>query len=266
MRLPIIMLSGPAGSGKDTVADFLVKNHGAVKIAQADPMKRLAARLFGFSEETLWGPSGRRNDCMSPQVTKYEELQKIMLPWVDEVLPWLNSEDQESAVQKLHYWYEHFFNGDPTTARRVLQTLGTEWGRAFSKNMWIDLALRNARALLEGGCAHSRTEGVVDSVYPAPAYRLAVITDGRFRNEILAVRAAGGATVKIVSPGPRLSGTAGAHVSETEQDSMPHNWFDVVLTNYKAAGLGTLQDNVAELLHEIGSNPREVPRRGRTSP
>jgi hypothetical protein len=55
MRTPIVMLTGPAGSGKDTVASFLVKNHGAVAIAQADPMKRLAMQLFEFPEETLWG-------------------------------------------------------------------------------------------------------------------------------------------------------------------------------------------------------------------
>jgi hypothetical protein len=87
VRVPIIMLSGQAGSGKDTVAHFLVKNHGAVSIAQADPMKRLAMKLFGFSEETLWGPSERRND--EPQRLLLPELDtpRYARSWVDEVLP-----------------------------------------------------------------------------------------------------------------------------------------------------------------------------------
>jgi len=57
----IIGLCGLAGSGKDTAADFLVEDHGFVKVALADPIKRACAEWFGWNEDDLWGPSYRRN-------------------------------------------------------------------------------------------------------------------------------------------------------------------------------------------------------------
>lgn len=57
----IIALSGKAGSGKDTVANELVKTKGFVKIAFADPIKRMAMEMFGFSKEQLWGDSDKRD-------------------------------------------------------------------------------------------------------------------------------------------------------------------------------------------------------------
>lgn len=41
----IIGLSGYAGSGKDTVADILVKNHGYTKIAFADALRNITADI-----------------------------------------------------------------------------------------------------------------------------------------------------------------------------------------------------------------------------
>src|SRR5687768_3384285 len=41
----IIGITGRAGSGKDTVADYLVERHGFVKIAFADPIKQMLRQL-----------------------------------------------------------------------------------------------------------------------------------------------------------------------------------------------------------------------------
>ena len=53
----LIGLSGKAGSGKDTVADYLVEKHGFVKLAFAAPLKQGMKHLFGFSEEQLNDPT-----------------------------------------------------------------------------------------------------------------------------------------------------------------------------------------------------------------
>ena len=50
-----IALTGKAGVGKDTFADYLVKYHGFVKIAFADPLKDTLKNLFNFSHEQLYG-------------------------------------------------------------------------------------------------------------------------------------------------------------------------------------------------------------------
>ncbi len=51
----IIGISGRAGAGKDTVGNFLVKNHCFEKIALAHPMKVFCAQLFGWGYDELYG-------------------------------------------------------------------------------------------------------------------------------------------------------------------------------------------------------------------
>lgn len=53
---------GTAGSGKDTLADLLRDNDKFVKIALADPLKRIARDVYDFTDEQLWGPSANRNE------------------------------------------------------------------------------------------------------------------------------------------------------------------------------------------------------------
>jgi hypothetical protein len=87
------------------------------------------------------------------------------------------------------------------TARRALQTLGTEWGRGCYPDVWIELALAEIRAT------------------NADTYRVRekfVISDVRFKNEAAAIRKAGGEVWRIVRPGVGLEGEAAAHVSENE--------------------------------------------------
>lgn len=51
MNLPdLLCLSGRAGVGKDTVADYLVREHGYVKYRFADPLKKLLNERFGWTD------------------------------------------------------------------------------------------------------------------------------------------------------------------------------------------------------------------------
>ena len=51
----VIGLCGYARSGKDTVADLLVKEHGFVKVRFADALKRGLAEMFGLTPDQLDG-------------------------------------------------------------------------------------------------------------------------------------------------------------------------------------------------------------------
>lgn len=50
----VIGISGKAHSGKDTVADMLVKDYGFIKMAFADSLKGLVQQYYGFKKEELW--------------------------------------------------------------------------------------------------------------------------------------------------------------------------------------------------------------------
>lgn len=56
MSKSIIGIYGRASVGKDTVADYLVKNHGYIKLSFAAPLKDAVAGLFGWPRESLDDP------------------------------------------------------------------------------------------------------------------------------------------------------------------------------------------------------------------
>lgn len=80
----LIGITGLAGSGKDTVADYLHSQYGFMKVAFADPLRLAASNIFGvdhrcFTDRKLkeephpdWGLSPRRllqllgNDAVKP--------------------------------------------------------------------------------------------------------------------------------------------------------------------------------------------------------
>lgn len=257
MRLPVILLTGEAGSGKDTIASCIAKHYPATVIAQADPMKRFAKRVFGYSEEQLWGPSAMRNTEVD--LPRSAELLTRFCThstgWLREVLPGIPDIALESAQQRLMNWLSAFDQGTikRTSPRHVLQTLGTEWGRSFSRNMWVDLALDSARDLLGGGLAYDRTDGLRRSSLPAPEW--VVITDGRFRNEVLAVSEAGGVVVRVESPGSGLRGVTALHASETEQKGIPEHLIDAVIVNNKVHGFSGCKFAVDALMTDLIRRP-----------
>jgi len=255
MSTPIIILAGAAGTGKDTVADILCRKHGAVAIAQADPMKRLAAKVFDFSADQLWGPSQNRNAAdnrFTGEIrafnTAADKLQQCGLPWVVSLLPGVDRDTHLDAFWHLKKWMtnlsrHHLQEQKPLTPRYTLQTLGTEWGRLFSKNIWVDYTLRQALTLLGGGHSYNRELGTtIDDQTPLPAF--VVVTDGRFPNEIITIKGAGGMAMRLVSSdlsaSAQQAGVVG-HASETSLGGIPEGWFDITLSNDKALGLAALE-------------------------
>ena len=206
----IIGISGLAGSGKDTVADWLLENEGFIKVSLADPIKRFAMDLWEFSEQQLWGESKYRN---APDY-------RYRVPSSDSVL------DPDVFL----------------TPRQVLQHLGTEGARAIDFDVWIRYAIRIANRLLKDDyLSYSQTEGLVSTWGQDKAglniTRAVVIPDVRFRNEVEQIQDAGGTLLRVVRPGAGLEGKFAVHQSEAEMAAIPDSDFDVVIQN-----TGTLED------------------------
>ena len=198
----IIGITGKAGAGKDTAADVLVERFNFVKVALADPLKRICKDVFDFSDEQLWGPSEKRNEpdqrylhttIYAPHMLQPEELQ-----------------DNPKGVLPQYL-----------TPRYALQQLGTEWGRDCYDNIWVDYAMRIAKKLMTGEASYS-VKGGLDYTFSEHTGRPVgvVIPDVRFKNEADAIRRAGGKIWRIIRPGAGLGGDAGKHASETEQDGI----------------------------------------------
>lgn len=254
MAIPILMLVGQAGSGKDTVANYLVNKYKAISIAQADPIKRLSKYLFEFTEEQLWGPSEFRN--ISDNRDK-EELRKSVLNRLlnNKVLA-ISGDIGLSFTVPLHFkllqnCIKDIFSKPNLTPRYALQILGTEWGRSIKRDIWVNYAKRSALKLLSGEYTYDKTIGLVKSNsinIPSSV----VISDGRFVNEILSVSENGGQVWKIENPDANSND---AHPSENEQKSIPDTFFDGILFNYKSRGLEFLYKNVDSFWsHKFVSN------------
>lgn len=190
----IIGLLGHAGSGKDTLADYVVKTRPIVKVALADPMKRICKEVYDFTDLQLWGPSEERNK------------------------------------PDLRYLRQ---DGTYLTPREALQTLGTEWGRERYDDTWVNMAVRAAHRIACGE-TYTQMHGFLPRSLKTRIFKTkgsaVVIPDVRFLNEVERIRSAEGIVIKLVSPWAiKLEAGIKGHASEAEQDTIPDSLFDVVL-------------------------------------
>lgn len=66
MEIKLISVCAKKRAGKDTIADFLIKNHGFQRYAFADPIKKGAMEMFGFTAEQMWG-STEEKETIDPR-------------------------------------------------------------------------------------------------------------------------------------------------------------------------------------------------------
>ncbi len=86
-KSPLILgLAGEAGTGKDTMADYLCREHGFVKIAFADRFKVFVQEVFDFSDAQLYGVLKEVPDKRYPRgdgtfLSPREAIQRIGDEW-----------------------------------------------------------------------------------------------------------------------------------------------------------------------------------------
>lgn len=230
----LIAINGEADNGKDLVADFLVQRFDLVKIAFADPMKRFVRMFFGISQENLWGPSEKRNEVLdagpiwNTAFQQIHTMHQFTTAIVDESL---GVDVRVKAFDLMQQWVTMLRRqySDKISARVILQTLGTEWGRDLYPNVWVDYLFKKQLPLLLEGYPHAQTLGVkLHESKESPKNGLC-IPDARFDNEIRACEERGGYTVRV----RRLSRTSQSvgvanHRSEKEQRDIPDERFSKV--------------------------------------
>lgn len=264
-KFPILLLSGEANSGKDTVAQMVVdslceREINVAVVAYADPMKRFTRELFDFTKEQLWGPSETRNGIdplFGPDEyetyrsgLRWSPLQRMLFEW---------GLDNSGATDFLrNEWFpmlKPHFDARTLTPRVVLQTFGTEFGRAMDRNLWVNYGTKIAQDLLSGGYRYARECGTVtDKSFPG--YDLVVVTDGRFRNEVVAARALGATTWRINRPKAGESSFLSGHASEKEGRTIPAHFFDATIVN--DGDLNDLSITVDDLLEDLIPEPNTI--------
>lgn len=174
-----IGVHGHARTGKDSIAAHLVEKHGYLRKSFAEPMR-----------DALY--------TLNPVIGADSRGRIWRLAEVVDDLGW----DEAKAV----------FNSE---IRRLLQVFGTEIGRAWHENFWVDRAMEGTESTF-----------VADN----SGY---VFSDVRFTNEVEAIAAYKpyALLIKVERPG---YGPINGHLSDR---GLPDEMFDVVIIND-----GTLED------------------------
>lgn len=194
----IVAFIGKAGSGKTTAANWTIRNHGrAVRISFASPLKKMFYELLREAAPKGWPNSPKE--------------------YMDGAL-------KEAPIE--------YLGGH--TARYLMQTLGTGWGRnTLGEDFWTQITAGKLERML----SNSR------SVSDTPTIK-AVIDDVRFENEAQTVRDFGGALVRVIRPDAAVTDAQSeAHASETQQDGIEA---DVTLVN--DGDIADLEAKLATLL------------------
>ncbi len=93
MERSIILIAGKAGSGKDTVANHLVKNHSFKRFAFADTLKEYTSKKYNVPLELLFSQEGKKEEIEIDN-------NKITLRNL------LIKEGKEKREQDINYWVD----------------------------------------------------------------------------------------------------------------------------------------------------------------
>lgn len=193
---PVIGFTGTAGSGKTTAMNWVLRNHPtANRMSFAGPLKAMTRELIRTALPKGWehGASSYIDDPV---------LKETPIPFLGNL-----------------------------TAREIMQTLGTEWGRnTLHPDFWIGIAAAKLERQL--GSTFKKSDRVPIKV---------VFDDARFENEAAMIRAYGGVVIKIERPDVTKPAAIASHASE----ALAAFTADIVLVN--DGTVADLEAKVAEL-------------------
>ena len=204
--LRLLALDGLAGSGKDAIADGLVRSHGFTKVPFALPMKEMFARVFELPKYNFDVRALKDAPLSKPVVLTRDNLTKLLL------------ELEQRGIEVPPEAYLRCFSFEGTvldSPRKIMQIVATDVVRNCVDNLaWVKLWDDEQR----------KHEKVI-----AP--------DARFSDEKEYVRKIHGKVLLVKRSGVE----AMAHVSEN--DKWPDDRYDAIISN--DGGLQRIQSEVA---------------------
>lgn len=227
MNKHFIVLSGEAGAGKDSTADILVDHFNYRKISLSDEMKRFCMRLFGWTNDQVFGPSKFRNEPDPKWARPCPDCRsgcKLCTGVID---------PNRIHVREACKTCEGTGKINDNSPRRVLQLLGDEWGRQMiHPDIWT-MAAREALA---------------EKLYRGVRI---VINDARFENDRTNLKS--WLDASLVDVRTSVSKNDGAawrqHASELSRPT--DEQLDHVIQNDEEWPFPTLKDRVRDMLIKL---------------
>lgn len=124
---PIIALAGPAGCGKDTVADYLSQRYNFTKLAFADALRIEVAQAFGVPVDLLLDREHKELPVKALALSRCNDHRFVGMVLAMEI-------DQDVAQDEVVTAHMN----QPRSPRQIMQWWGTEYRRGmFGDDYWV---------------------------------------------------------------------------------------------------------------------------------
>lgn len=193
--MKLIGFAGRNGSGKDTAAEHLSAEWNS--IAYGDGLKRFIRQIFDTPNELLWGTLEVKNTyglSMSPE--RWDEWE-VNIGRNQEVIRALfeglrcSHDPVEFLLETFHVMRAAHFGGQPITVRKLMQVIGTDWGRKLHEDVWVRVLKISFAGIESREFTYGKFVGLIEerSDDIPNGY---IVTDIKYMNELRAVQELGG--------------------------------------------------------------------------
>jgi hypothetical protein len=170
-----IGMIGKAGSGKDTVADYIVRRYGFSKIALADPLKKAVQIIFDIDNETMYDREKREEPLVGWEGWTVRKLlqfvgTELFRVQVDENI-WVKNCVSRSMKSPLSVIADVRFHNEVDGLKKYL----AECGR---KSLFIKVVRPDVGNGAPSGIANHASESAIDEL----KYDFLVVNDGSFED------------------------------------------------------------------------------------
>jgi hypothetical protein len=168
--MKVLAISGWKGSGKDTVAQYLVDNHGFARTSFADPLKDMAAKEYGFVREWADDPKYKESPLLNYPVEPKDKFTNLIADFMLLEFRDKNGKKPEFGSSEKLYW-----------TPRALCILKGSTNRAVDSAYWVKQAVSSIK---EKYVKRQEFHVITDLRYKSELYQL----KDAFQEDVIFVR------------------------------------------------------------------------------
>lgn len=226
----IVCLSGFKGSGKDTVANYLIENYNAIRVAFADPLKDSVAEEFGIDRSSLDDPKRKESPIPTMPVNPKDGFSEMIAEFM------FKEFRTSRGLQAFNFTYhEKQFYGDVE-------------GYGLSSLYWTPRAL----AILKGSVNRSvrsdfwtsKAFGIMQAELNENSEQIIVVSDLRYKSEMVQLKERFGDKAVFI----RINRFKESPSSDPSERDLDDGQFDYYLDNSK-----TIEDTFKQIEDIFGT-------------
>lgn len=135
--MKVIAIGGWKENGKDTVANYLIKNHAATRISFADPLKDMVAKQYDIPRESLDDPKLKEAPLLYLPVNPQDGFSKNLCNFMRGEFRDQNGKRYgEGSPESVMYW-----------TPRALAIMKGSSNRAVRSDFWVHNAVQQAMGI-----------------------------------------------------------------------------------------------------------------------